>query len=326
MPLSPNFIPNPNLAELVSLDKDVLYHLGLNTDMDLQSMFHDVKYICMGGSPNRAVAFANKAAEELGIPQAGNTAYPIAKTERCNMCKVGPVLSISHGMGMPSLEIFLNEVTKLLHYAGATDVEYIRIGTSGGLLNDNENEDGDGSAEVIDDGTMGVGVKPGTVVIARKAINGYLKPEHETAILGKKRVRPTILDEQLSDDIMAARGDIEVVMGNTMGCDGFYEEQGRLDGALDPGYTEEDKMEFLRKAYREADVRNIEMESGKFASFCLQAGIPAAIVCTTLLDRLQGDQVTSTDEELAQFSDNAQTVVISYIRDQLVKKREAAAA
>lgn len=63
------------------------------------------------------------------------------------------------------------------------------------------------------------------------------------------------------------------------------------------------------------------MEGPEFAAFCLRAGIPVAIVCTALLNRLQGDQVTSTPEELAQFSDNAQTIVINHINMEETKKR-----
>lgn len=45
---------NPNLKEL---DVDFLYHLGLDTTMDIQAMFGDVKYVCMGGSADRAGVF-----------------------------------------------------------------------------------------------------------------------------------------------------------------------------------------------------------------------------------------------------------------------------
>ena len=37
----------------------------------------------------------------------------------------------SHGMGQPSASILMHEITKLLHYAEAQDVEYFRMGTSG---------------------------------------------------------------------------------------------------------------------------------------------------------------------------------------------------
>lgn len=68
--------------------------------------------------------------------------------------------------------------------------------------------------------------------------------------------------------------------------------QGRLDGAFCE-FSESDKMEYLNKIH-EFGVVNIEMESTIFAALTNHAGIRAAIVCVTLLDRLKGDQVTYT--------------------------------
>jgi len=59
------------------------------------------------------------------------------------------------------------------------------------------------------------------------------------------------------------------------------------------------------------------MEAPQFASFCLRAGIRGAIVCVSLLNRLNGDQVTSTQEQLEQYSDNAQEVVLNYIKSNI---------
>ena len=60
------------------------------------------------------------------------------------MYKVGPVLSISHGMGIPSAGILLHEVIKLMYHAGVTDPVFIRLGTCGGI-----------------------GLPPGTVVVTK---------------------------------------------------------------------------------------------------------------------------------------------------------------
>lgn len=65
--------------------------------------------------------------------------------------------------------------------------------------------------------------------------------------------------------------------------------QGRLDGAFCE-FSENDKMEYLSKIH-EFGVVNIEMESTIFGALTHHAGIRAAIVCVTLLDRLKGDQV-----------------------------------
>lgn len=74
---------------------------------------------------------------------------------------------------------------------------------------------------------------------------------------------------------------------------GFYiyliSGQGRLDGAF-CDFTESDKMEYLNKL-NAFGVVNIEMESTIFAALTHHAGIRAAIVCVTLVDRLKGDQV-----------------------------------
>lgn len=281
---------NPNINEL---DADFLYHLGLDTTMDLEAMFGDVKFVCMGGSADRAESFAKKLVNDLDLGISNEEIRPIGKTERGSLFKVGPIISMSHGMGMPSMTIFLHEVTKLLEHAGATDVKYIRIGTSGG-----------------------VGVEPGTVIVAEEGVNGRLEPQHEVIILGETCPYPTQLDTQMVEDIMSVADDIRVQVGRTMGADDFYEGQGRLDGALEPDYTEKEKMEFLMKAYSRG-VRNIEMEAPAFAAFCLRAGIPAALVCAALVNRLEGDQVTSTKEQLAEYSNNAQELVIRYLMKQL---------
>ena len=52
--------------EFLDSDEDSLYHLGLKKTPQrlhqLQEMFGGVKYVCMGGSPERAMTFVNKAA------------------------------------------------------------------------------------------------------------------------------------------------------------------------------------------------------------------------------------------------------------------------
>lgn len=331
---------NPHLADL---ETDFLYHLGLTSKDQLPQLFGDTKFVCMGGSGARAEKVATKFSQQLGLPivryttdaenevidmegvqknigeiiagtrpirpgmegvydfVAKEAGLPTAvgKKERFELYKIGPVIIVSHGIGMPSMQIELDEVTKLLHYAGAEGFKYFRIGTSGG-----------------------VGVEGGDVVIADEAVNDSLEPVHKKTELGVEKRYPTQLDAQLAQELLAVAGEIQgnikAQIGKTMGTDDFYLGQGRLDGFLEPSYTEEEKMAFLEKAHEEG-VRNIEMEATAFAAFCLRAGIPAAIVCCALLNRMNGDQVTSTKAELAGFSDNAENIVIRYIGKQLEK-------
>ena len=274
---------------------DYLYHLGLDSSMDLKSVFGDVKYVCMGGSAHRAYHFACKLNDLFGVFKSDNQIKPIGKTERCELYKVGPVISMSHGMGMPSMLIFLHEVTKLLVHAGVNDVVFIRIGTSGGI-----------------------GVEPGTVVITSEGINGSLLNQFDQVVLGEKVSYGTQLNEELCASLMKGLVDYPVLLAKTMGTDDFYEGQGRMDGALEPRYSQEDKYRFLNRAYA-IGVRNIEMESTAFAAFCNRTGIPAAIVCTTLLDRLKGDQVTASEQQLKEYSLRAQDFVIQFLNNNVIK-------
>ncbi len=280
---------------------DYLYHLGLHSGQDLAKMFGDTRFVCMGGSADRARKFTHMVLPYLALElPVGHALTPIGKTERFTLYKVGPVISVNHGMGMPSMSILLHEITKLLRYAGARDVTYIRIGTSGGL-----------------------GVPPGTVVVATGAVNGALEAYHELSVLGLKRSLPALLDAGLAAEVLAYRGlDIPAVLGVTMGTHCFYEGQGRLDGALCE-YGEKEKMAFLRRAHREAGVCNIEMEATYFAAFTHRLGIKSVLMCATLLDRLEGDQVTSTAEDLARFSRNASVLAARYIQDKLERRAQA---
>ncbi len=283
------------LSELIwnrnlrALEVDTLYHLGLDNKMDLKGIFGNTKFLCMFGSALRAENFAKKAAGQLGLKLEG----PIGKTERFSLFKVGPIVSVSHGMGMPSLLILLHEITKLLQYAEAENVQYIRIGTCGGI-----------------------GVEGGTVVVSTEAVNEKLETIFEHMELGKVQKYPTQLDRGLAEGILKCAGGIKAVLGKTMGTDDFYEGQGRLDGALEPKYGEKEKQEYLKRA-AQAGVVNIEMESTAFAAFCLRAGIRGAIVDAVLLNRLETDQIYAGKEELAGFSENAQQVVLNYIKGKM---------
>lgn len=74
--------------------------------------------------------------------------------------QVGPVLSVSHGMGMPSLGILLHEMIKLMHHAKCKDPVFIRLGTCGG-----------------------VGIEGGTVVVSNGAVDGLLRDAHVSVSL-----------------------------------------------------------------------------------------------------------------------------------------------
>ncbi|CAI8040744.1 Uridine phosphorylase 2 [Geodia barretti] len=292
-------LPNPYLN---SLDGDFLYHLGYSslearngfTKDGVSHSFQDVKFVVMGGSSGRMRSFAEVIAREINHPVQTAEQLDIHRTDRYAFYKIGPVLSVSHGMGVPSITILLHEITKLLSYAGAKDAVLIRIGTSGGI-----------------------GVPPGTVVITDKTFNGFLKEEHELVVLGERKVRPAVIDQELARAIQSSQSDarFQTVLGGTMCTDDFFEGQGRVDGAVCE-HSDEQKMDFLRRAHS-CGVVNIEMECTAMSSLCRLTGYKCAAVCVALLDRLKGDQVKIQEEEYKSFGMRPQSLVASFIKSRL---------
>ncbi|XP_067843530.1 uridine phosphorylase 2-like isoform X2 [Heptranchias perlo] len=279
------------------MPEDFLYHFDLGTKThNLQAMFGDVKFVCVGGSANRMKTFAQFMHMELGLNGGGGDISDIcAGTDRYSMYKTGPVLSISHGMGVPSISIMLHELIKLLHHAKCRDVVVIRLGTSGGI-----------------------GLDPGTVVVTGTAVDSFFQPQFEQVVLGKVITRSTKLDKDLAQELLNCGREIAdylTIIGNTMCTYDFYEGQGRLDGAL-CSFSNEEKLAYLKKAH-EAGVRNIEMESTVFAAMCHSCDVRAAVVCVTLLNRFDGDQITTPHAVLLEYQMRPQKLVSMFIKKQL---------
>uniref|UniRef100_A0A8C4YML4 Uridine phosphorylase n=1 Tax=Gopherus evgoodei TaxID=1825980 RepID=A0A8C4YML4_9SAUR len=282
-------VKNPYLE---SMDEDVLYHFSLGTKThNLPVMFGDIKFICVGGSPNRMKAFAQLMHKELGLEGDGKDLKDIcAGTDRYSMYKAGPVLSITHGMGVPSISIMLHELIKLLHHAKCRDVTIIRIGTPGGI-------------------------DPGTVVITDIAVDSFFKAQFQQVILDNIVIRSTELDKDLVEELLNCSKEIHdfpTLTGHTMCTYDFYEGQGRLDGAL-CSFSNEKKLEYLKRAY-DAGVRNIEMESTVFAAICRLCGLKAAVVCVALLNRLEGDQIKAPHEVLVEYQRRPQHLISIFIK------------
>lgn len=109
-----------------------------------------------------------------------------------------------------------------------------------------------------------------------------------------------------------------------------------MDGAF-CDYTEKEKLDFLSKLH-DANIKNMEMESLAFAALTHHAGIRAAVICVTLLNRLNGDQVwnvrnsrsdvialenlvinqvASSKEVLNEWQNRPQNLVARYIKKHL---------
>nr|VZI19186.1 unnamed protein product [Spirometra erinaceieuropaei] len=201
-----------------------------------------------------------------------------------------------HGMGIPSISILLHEMAKLLWHAGCKDVAFIRLGTCGGL-----------------------GLEPGSVVVTTDCVDCCFDNFLQLKILGKSVQRPAKLDCQLVQELIdtskTIAHDYTVIAGRTMCANDFYEEQGRLDGAICE-YSEEEKLEFLKKAHDQG-VRNIEMESLGFAAFCQHLGIRAAVLCVTLVDRLKSDQIEAPHHVIHAWQERPLAILVAYLKKHL---------
>ncbi|XP_017470386.1 PREDICTED: uridine phosphorylase 1 isoform X2 [Rhagoletis zephyria] len=283
------------------MDQDILYHLALGSEShDLQEMFGDVKFVCMGGTPKRMENFAHFIMSEIGykLPAGTKLEDISAYSYRYSMYKVGPVLCVSHGMGTPSVSILLHELIKLMYHSKCQDPIFIRIGTCGGI-----------------------GVEGGTVIITEEALDSHMRNAHEFTILGKTVLRPAKLDKKLARELKALASEddpYDTIIGKTLCTNDFYEGQGRLDGAFCE-FTEAEKMEYLEMLSSKGVV-NIEMESTIFAALTYHAGIKAAVVCVALLNRLNGDQVNAPKEVMHEWQNRPQTLISRYICKTLAQK------
>ena len=90
-----------------------------------------------------------------------------------------------------------------------------------------------------------------------------------------------------------------------------------MDGAF-CHYTKEDKLDYL-KWLNENGVANIEMESTCFAALTRLAGIKSAVVCVTLVDRINEDQLTPAKETMLAWQNRPQKLVAEFIKQRLAQ-------
>ncbi len=278
--------------------EDVYYHFGVaSTDPILENL-RDVRAVIMAGSGGRIKEFADRwSALNGGTPI---VAFP--KEDRFVTRYTGGVLFASHGMGMPSASIALQELMRLVFFLKRGDLDalaevfWCRVGTSGG-----------------------VGLPGGTVVVSSEGLMADLKPYRLLRGGDGEYWFDGHFPSATYDAIIAANDhtDFEVVSGKTVAGNEFFLEQFRLDGAV-CFETPETKMAWLEWLDRNG-VRNIEMEGAMLAGYLNHWGFPKfAMICCTLLNRLEGDQVTATPEELHKFSEDSGVALFNYLKASLL--------
>ena len=277
---------------------DVYYHFGVASSDPILEKLRGVRAVIMAGSGGRIKEFADRWSQISGDPEI--VAFP--KEDRFVTRYTGGVLFASHGMGMPSASIAVQELMRLVFFLkrgeldAMADVFWCRVGTSGG-----------------------VGLPGGTVVVSSEGLMADLKPFRLLRGRDGEYWFDGTFPPATNRDIIAANADadFDIVAGKTVAGNEFFLEQFRLDGAL-CFETPESKMEWLRWL-DENGVRNIEMEGAMIAGYLNHWGFPKfAMICCTLLNRLDGDQVTASPEQLHTFSADSGNALFNYLQASLL--------
>ena len=278
--------------------EDVYYHFGVSSGDALLQGLRGIRAVVMAGSGERMHDFAHQWSRINGAAEV--VAFP--KEDRFVARYCAGVLFASHGMGMPSASIAVQELMRMIYFLKDGDVDamdqvfWARVGTSGG-----------------------VGLPGGTVVLTTEGLMPDLKPYR--LFQGAKGLYwfDGSFPEATRLAILDANKDsgIPIVCGKTIATHEFFIEQFRLDGAICLE-TPQSKQEFLEWLHAN-DVCNIEMEGAMVAAYLNSWGFTSfAMICAVLLNRLEGDQVTSSAEQLHQFSETAGDVLFNYLRVRLL--------
>jgi uridine phosphorylase len=278
--------------------EDVYYHFGVASSDPILEKLRGVRTVVMAGSGGRIKEFAVRWSELNG----GSEIVALPKDDRFVTRYTAGVLFASHGMGMPSASIALQELMRLVFFLKRGDLDamngvfWCRVGTSGG-----------------------VGLPGGTVVVSSEGLMADLRPYRVL----NGGVGEHWFDGHFPADtynaIIAANEhtDFDIVSGKTVAGNEFFLEQFRLDGAICLE-TPETKMGWLRWLY-ESGVANIEMEGAMIAGYLNHWGFPKfAMICCTLLNRLDGDQVTASPEQLHKFSEDSGAALFNYLAASLL--------
>lgn len=273
---------------------DSYYHLGISSDDPLLEQMRDVRAVIMGGSGARIISFAERWSREHD--DAPILAFP--KEDRFVTRYTSGVLFTSHGMGMPSASIAVQELMRLLwllkrgDLAALDEVFWARVGTSGG-----------------------VGLPAGTIVVTTEGVMADLRPYRLLDGADGDHWFDGTFPRDIVDAIIAANSasGLPIAAGRTVAANDFFVEQFRLDGAIRLASPER-KSEWL--TWLDANgVRNIEMEGAMIAAYLNAWGFSRfAMICSTLLNRLEGDQVHATPAQLEEFNERSGEALFAYLR------------
>jgi uridine phosphorylase len=269
---------------------DYLYHLGLDTSLDLKAIFGNIKYVVFTRTNNNSEFIAQQLAKQwYKIENESFKFLPIFKTERFYMYKVGSVIVISHGFGMASMLICLNEISKLMAHLNVEDVTYIKVSACGGL-----------------------GVELGSVIIADEVYNTNFEPFMYSYECGQKYKEITYLNQNVINnvhDFAINNFTYNIIKGKIVGTHDLFEEQGDRNSFLEPVYSQDELLEYFAKAEK-MGVKGFDLESCEYAATCNIIEVNSIIINAVVADRYNNNYF---DSSYLNYEKPALTIVTQYL-------------
>lgn len=286
---------NPNFKQF---EVDYLYHLGIDTTMNIQEIFGHIKYVVFTLSNTEAATISREfAIAWYNINEHDFKYQPLYKTERFHLYKVGITLIISIGVGGPSLLIAMTEITKLLVHLKLFNVEYFKLGLANGL-----------------------GTEPGDIVVSYDTLNAKFENQYKSIECGKSISYPLTLNKTLTQRFHAfclSLGKKNVILGTCQSTKISIEEQCYFSHLISPPVTSDDVNAYLTKSYN-LGVRCIDMESMAFAGFCNQLNINASIISVIMSNYLTRNLNSSTIEEHLNSTAKAAKYLAGFIKSNML--------
>lgn len=280
--------------------EDVYYHFGVSSTDALLEPLRDVRAVILAGSGGRIKEFAQR----WSSLNCGSEIISFPKEDRFVTRYTAGVLFASHGMGMPSASIAVQELMRMVYFLkhgdiGAMgDIFWARVGTS-----------------------SGVGLPGGTIVVSSEGLQADLKPyrllQGARGTYWFEGTFPAATREAI---VAASEGTgLSVVSGRTIAVNEFFLELSGRDGAirLETAQGEQEFLDWLH----ENGVANIEMEGAMLAAYMNHWGFTSfAMICAVLLNSREGSQVTATPEQLHSFSEGSADVLFNYLTSLLLAR------
>jgi hypothetical protein len=215
-----------------SLDIDYLYHLGLDTSMQLENIFKNVSTIIFTEDNNDALIIANQLSSLLfNISELYYDLKPLFKTERYHFYLIKQFIIVSTGIGSPSALICLNEISKLLFHAKVRDPYYIQITPSFNINN-----------------------KANHVELIHKVFNTNHITKYENISCGKYYCYQSIINKNNIDNFINANKNYKINISNSI----------TVPDLMSFSYTNDFNQQFID----DNNVFSANMDNNVFAGFC----------------------------------------------------------